>query len=172
MEKQHFLEKLQHIKAFVFDVDGVFTNNQLIATESGDLMRSFNAKDGFALKTAIERGFTTCIITGGTSAAVHKRFELLGVQHNYYRVSDKVKVLIEFLTAENISAENVLYIGDDIPDFYAMRLCGLKCCRKMQCRKFKRLLIIYAIEMGGDACVREVIEMVLKAQEKWFLLNE
>lgn len=172
MEKQHFLEKLQHIKAFVFDVDGVFTNNQLIATESGDLMRSFNAKDGFALKTAIERGFTTCIITGGTSAAVHKRFELLGVQHNYYRVSDKVKVLTEFLTAENISAENVLYIGDDIPDFYAMRLCGLKCCPKDAVPEIQTIADYICNRNGGDACVREVIEMVLKAQEKWFLLNE
>ena len=107
MENHSYLNKLKHIKAFVFDVDGVFTNNQLLATENGELLRTFNAKDGFALKTAIEKGFSICIITGGTSDAVHRRFELLGVKHNYYRVSDKQKVLKEFLMQENINTNGM-----------------------------------------------------------------
>jgi 3-deoxy-D-manno-octulosonate 8-phosphate phosphatase (KDO 8-P phosphatase) len=94
------------------------------------------------------------------------------VQHNYYRVSDKVKVLIEFLTAENISTENVLYIGDDIPDYHAMQLCGLKCCPKDAVPEIQAIADYICNRNGGDACVREVIEIVLKVQEKWFLLNE
>lgn len=168
MDNQHFLKKLKDITCFVFDVDGVFTNNQLVATESGDLLRTFNAKDGFALKTAVEKGYQVCIITGGTSAAVHRRFELLGVKHNYYRVSDKVKVLKEFLSAENISAENVLYIGDDIPDYYAMEMCGLKCCPNDAVPEIIQLADYVCAQKGGNACVREVIEMVLKVQKKWF----
>jgi 3-deoxy-D-manno-octulosonate 8-phosphate phosphatase (KDO 8-P phosphatase) len=168
MEQQHFLKKLKEISCFVFDVDGVFTNNQLIATEDGDLLRSFNAKDGFALKTAIEKHFQVCIITGGTSAAVHKRFDLLGVQHNYYRVSNKLKVLHEFLNKENISAENVLYIGDDIPDYEAMAICGVKCCPNDAVPEIQSIVDYICMQKGGDACVREVIEMVLKVHGKWF----
>lgn len=168
MENQHFLKKLHTISAFVFDVDGVFTNNHLLATETGDLERTFNAKDGFALKTAIEKGYSICIITGGTSKAVHKRFEVLGVKHNYYRVSNKVNVLDEFLAAENILAENVLYIGDDIPDYHAMQQCGLKCCPNDAVPEIKSIADYICAQKGGDACVREVIEMVLKVQDKWF----
>lgn len=171
MGNQHFLNKLRRITTFVFDVDGVFTNNQLIATASGDLQRTFNAKDGFALKTAIDKGYVTCIITGGTSAAVHKRFDTLGVKHNYYRVSNKVKVLQEFLAAENILADNVLYIGDDIPDYHAMQLCGLKCCPNDAVTEIVAIADYVCNRKGGDACVREVIEMVLKVQDKWFIFN-
>ena len=171
MENHPFFTKLHQISTFVFDVDGVFTNNQLMATENGDLQRIFNAKDGFALKTAIEKGFHICIITGGTSQAVHKRFELLGVKHNYYRVSDKLKVLNEFLTLENISAKNVLYIGDDIPDYHAMQKCGLKCCPNDAVPEIKAIADYICRQKGGDACVREVIEMVLKVQGKWLVLE-
>ena len=171
MDNSSFLNKLKLIKAFVFDVDGVFTNNQLLATENGELLRTFNAKDGFALKTAIEKGFSICIITGGTSDAVHRRFELLGVKHNYYRVSDKQKVLKDFLIQENINTENVLYMGDDIPDYAAMNLCGLKCCPKDAVPEINEIADLTCTRNGGDACVREVIEMVLKAQHKWFNVN-
>ncbi|HNY54417.1 MAG TPA: HAD-IIIA family hydrolase [Chitinophagales bacterium] len=168
MEKQHFLKKLSNISTFVFDVDGVFTNNQLLATETGDLQRTFNAKDGFALKTAIEKGYTVCIITGGTSKAVHKRFEVLGVKHNYFRVSHKLSVLNEFLSIENISPEKVLYIGDDIPDYEAMQTCGLKCCPNDAVPEIQSIADYICAQKGGDACVREVIELVLKVQDNWF----
>jgi 3-deoxy-D-manno-octulosonate 8-phosphate phosphatase (KDO 8-P phosphatase) len=171
METQHFLKKLKKITCFVFDVDGVFTNNGLIATESGDLQRTFNAKDGFALKTAIKKGYEVCIITGGTSLAVHRRFELLGVKHNYYRVSNKLKVLQDFLNTENISPENVLYIGDDIPDYESMLVCGLKCCPEDAVPEIQLIADYICAKKGGDACVREVIEMVLKVQNKWYVFN-
>ncbi len=168
MENQHFLQKLQHIKAFVFDVDGVFTNNQLISTDQGELQRVFNAKDGFAVKTAIEKGYLVCIITGGTSLNVYKRFELLGVKHNYYKVNNKLKVLQEFLAIENIDANQVLYMGDDIPDYEAMKTCGLKCSPHDAVSEIQTLADYICNRNGGDACVREVIEMVLKIQDKWY----
>lgn len=170
MSAESFQEQLNRISAFVFDVDGVFTNNQLIAMENGDLLRIFNAKDGFALKIAIEKGYKVCIITGGTSAAVHRRFALLGVNYNYYRVSDKLKVLNEFLAMSNTSAEEVLYIGDDIPDYEAMNSCGIKCCPNDAVPEIQSIANYICLNKGGDACVREVIEMVLRAQGKWFKL--
>jgi len=168
MFSEHLLLQLRKISAFVFDVDGVFTNNHLIAMENGDLLRTFNAKDGFALKTAIQCGFQVCIITGGTSSAVHRRFELLGVKHNYYKVHDKLSVLNEFLQQTNTNAAEVLYIGDDIPDFEAMQICGLKCCPNDAVPEIKSIADYICSNKGGDACVREVIEMVMKTQGKWF----
>lgn len=168
MLKNHFLKHLNQITTFIFDVDGVFTNNQLIATEHGELQRIFNAKDGFALKTAIDKGYTICIITGGTSEAVYKRFELLGVKHNYYRVSNKLKVLKEFLEKENISTDNVLYMGDDIPDLEAMNICAVKCCPQDAVQEIQTIADYICQHKGGDAAVREVIEMVLKVQDKWY----
>lgn len=168
MLQSHFFSKIPLIKAFVFDVDGVFTNNQLIATETGDLLRTFNAKDGFALKHAIQQGYEVCIITGGTSDAVHKRFEVLGVRHNYYRVADKVKVLREFLTQTKTDAASVLYIGDDIPDYASMKMCGLKCCPADAVSEIQSIADYTCFRDGGDGCVREVIELVLKAQGRWF----
>lgn len=168
MDKTHYLHQLSQINTFIFDVDGVFTNNELIATESGDLQRSFNAKDGFALKTAIQKGYNICIITGGTSKAVYKRFELLGVKHNYYRVEDKLKVLKEFLAIENISPDNVLYMGDDIPDYEAMNYCAVKCCPQDAVPEIKQIAQYICHNNGGNAAVREVIEMVLKVQDNWY----
>ncbi|MBK9328671.1 MAG: 3-deoxy-D-manno-octulosonate 8-phosphate phosphatase [Sphingobacteriales bacterium] len=168
MSEEHFYSKLPFIKAFVFDVDGVFTNNELVATEAGDLLRTFNAKDGFALKHAIQQGYEVCIITGGTSAAVHKRFDTVGVKHNYYKVADKVKVLREFLAQTEIAAENVLYIADDIPDHASMQMCGLKCCPSDAVPEIQSVADYICLRKGGDGCVREVIEMVLKVQGKWF----
>lgn len=169
MLKQSYLKQLKYIKALVFDVDGVFTNNSLLASDSGELLRTFNAKDGFALKTAIENGFEVCIITGGASMAVYKRFEILGVKHNYYRISDKLKVLNTFLKDVNILPEHTLYIGDDIPDYDAMQICGIKCCPKDAVQEIKSIADYVCAQKGGDACVREVIEMVLKSQQKWFV---
>jgi len=168
MPKESYLTKLHKIKALVFDVDGVFTNNQLIAMETGDLVRTFNAKDGFALNTAIEKGYKVCIITGGASSAVHKRFELLGVTHNYFRIRDKLSVLKSFLETENLLPENALYIGDDILDYHAMNYCGVKCCPKDAVPEIISIADYVCMNKGGDACVREVIEMVLKSQNNWF----
>ena len=168
MPQLSYLKKLHQIKAFVFDVDGVFTNNQLIALESGELVRTFNAKDGFALKTMIEKGYKVCIITGGASNAVHKRFEMFGVKHNYHRVRDKLTVLKGFLETENILPENTLYIGDDILDYAAMNYCGLKCCPKDAVPEILTIADYICKKNGGEACVREVIEMVLKTQNNWF----
>ena len=168
MPQTHFYSKLPSIQASVFDVDGVFTNHQLIATETGDLLRTFNAKDGFALKHAIQQGYEVCIITGGTSAAVHKRFEVLGVKHNHYRVADKVAVLEAFLVNTNLVPEVILYIGDDIPDYASMKMCGLKCCPSDAVPEIQAISDYICQRKGGDGCVREVIEMVLKVQGKWF----
>ncbi|MCB0508755.1 MAG: HAD hydrolase family protein [Chitinophagales bacterium] len=168
MSNSHFLQKLHAIRAFVFDVDGVFTNNQLLATESGELLRSFNAKDGFAVKVAIERGYQVCIITGGNASSVYKRLSLLGIQHVYSKVENKLEVLQKFLKESNLQAEQALFMGDDIPDYKAMQYCGIACCPNDAVPEIQKISAYIANNKGGKACVREVIEMVLKVQDKWF----
>lgn len=163
-----FLEKLKDITTFIFDVDGVLTDGTVIASESGDLLRSFNIKDGYVLQLAIKKGFNICIISGSGGIATEKRFENLGLSNVFLRVSDKVAVFKEYLTKNNISATEVLYMGDDMPDYRVMQLVGLATCPNDAIDEIKQISHYISPKKGGDACVRDVIEKVLKAQQKWF----
>jgi len=162
------LEKLKTINTFIFDVDGVLTNGLLIGTDNGELWRLFNAKDGFALKTALQKKYNLCIITGGTSVGVFKRFENMGFKHIYYKVHDKLPVLKQYLEEQNILPEQVLYIGDDLPDYHAMHYCGISACPNNAVAEIKNSVDYICKSNGGEGCAREVIEMVLKAQDKWY----
>ena len=162
------LEKLKDITTFIFDVDGVLTDGTVIASESGDLLRSFNIKDGYVLQLALKKGFNICIISGSGGKATEKRFENLGLPHVFLRVSDKVAVFEEYLAQNNISPKEVLYMGDDMPDYYVMQLVGLATCPNDAIDEIKQISHYISPKKGGDACVRDVIEKVLKAQQKWF----
>ena len=164
------IEKLKQINTFIFDVDGVLTNGLLIGTDNGELWRLFNAKDGFALKVALQKNYNLCIITGGTSIGVYKRFEQLGFKHIYYKVKDKLPVLKDFLDEQNIKAEQVLYIGDDLPDYNAMHHCGISACPNNAATEIKSTVDYICKTNGGEGCARELIEMVLKAQDNWYKL--
>lgn len=168
MDKKNYLQKLQHINTFVFDVDGVLTNGVLIATDSGELWRLFNAKDGYALKIALQKNYNLCIITGGTSIGVYERFKKLGFKHIYYKIDYKLPVLQKFLEEQNLKAENTLYIGDDLPDYEAMLHCAIKCCPNDAANEIKTIADYICTKNGGEGCVRETIEMVLKSQNNWF----
>jgi len=166
-----FLQKLKDIKAFVFDVDGVLTNGDILASDSGEFLRTFNIKDGYALQLAVKRGYQVCIISGGKGAAMERRFEGLGIKHVNLAVSDKVQVFEDFLATVNISASEVLYMGDDIPDHNVMKLVGLATCPADACEEIKSICSYISPYPGGKTAVRDVIEKVLKVQSKWFDLN-
>lgn len=166
---QHYLHTLRHIDTFIFDVDGVFTDNSLLATENGELWRVFNARDGYALKTAIEKKYTVAIITGGFSQSVRKRLQLFGIQHFYDKIEHKKDTLLSFLEETGISSDNCLYIGDDIPDAEAMKLCALRCAPQDAVPEILAVANYICKNKGGQGCVREVIEMVLKSQNNWHL---
>jgi 3-deoxy-D-manno-octulosonate 8-phosphate phosphatase (KDO 8-P phosphatase) len=166
-----FLQKLKDIRAFVFDVDGVLTDGSILASDSGEFLRTFNIKDGYALQLAVKKGFAVCIISGGSGSAMQKRFEGLGIKHINLGVSDKVEVFEAFLSANNIHASEVLYMGDDIPDFNVMKLVGLPTCPSDACEEIKTLSTYISPFAGGKTAVRDVIEKVLKVQSKWFDLN-
>lgn len=162
-----FLDKLHLINTFIFDVDGVLTDGIVHVTENGEQLRQFNIKDGYAIKLAIKQGFNMAIISGGTSQSVALRLNALGVKHVFLGVDSKVEILKQFLQSQRISAEQVLYMGDDIPDFSVMKMVGLATCPADAVEEIKAISHYISPKNGGKACVRDVIEKTLKAKKKW-----
>jgi 3-deoxy-D-manno-octulosonate 8-phosphate phosphatase (KDO 8-P phosphatase) len=166
-----FLENLKNINTFIFDVDGVLTDGTVIASESGDLLRSFNIKDGYALQLAIKRGYNICIISGSGGPATTKRFENLGLPDVFLKVGDKVEVFKTYLKEKNIAPAQVLYMGDDMPDYGVMQLVGIATCPIDAVDEIKQIAHYISPRKGGETAVRDVIEKVLKVQQNWFDLN-
>lgn len=166
MEKS-YKEYLEHITTFVFDVDGVLTDGKIIITTDGQQLRNMNIKDGYALKTAVDAGYNVCIISGGSNEGVRTRLRGLGITDIYLGTQHKTEQLDEYFDVYNIKAENVLYMGDDIPDFPAMQMVGLPCCPHDAAAEIKDISKYISHKKGGNGCVRDVIEQVLKVQGKW-----
>ncbi|QCX39373.1 HAD-IIIA family hydrolase [Aureibaculum algae] len=166
MEKS-YKEIMPQITTFIFDVDGVLTDGNVMIFPDGQLIRSMNIKDGYALKTAVDQGFNVCIISGGTNEAVKLRLKALGITDIFLGAHQKVKQLNEYLNTYNIKAENVLYMGDDIPDHPVMEIVGLPTCPKDAVPEIQNISLYVSQKKGGNGCVRDVIEQVLKVQDKW-----
>ena len=165
--KKSYKEFLKDISTFVFDVDGVFTNGSLHITSEGQMLRTMNVKDGYALKTAINKGYKVCIITGGSDPGVKIRLEGLGVDAIYMGAHLKEAPLKEFLNQNNIKLENVLYMGDDMPDIPPLRMVGLPTCPQDAVPEVKAVAKYISHRNGGQGCVRDVIEQVLKVRGDW-----
>ncbi|PHR98216.1 MAG: 3-deoxy-D-manno-octulosonate 8-phosphate phosphatase [Leeuwenhoekiella sp.] len=167
MSDKSYKEYLNQITTFIFDVDGVMTDGSLIIDSQGEMLRTMNVKDGYALKTAINKGFNMCIISGGTNEGVRSRLEALGVSDIHLGAHAKIEFLNDYLAKNNIKAENVLYMGDDIPDYPVMQQVGLPCCPQDAVKEIKEVAKYVSHKKGGKGCVRDVIEQVLKVQGKW-----
>ncbi|WP_378187613.1 KdsC family phosphatase [Aquimarina sp. W85] len=166
MEKS-YKEYLNHITTFIFDVDGVLTDGNVTVHTDGQLLRTMNIKDGYALKTAIQNGFNVCIISGGTNEGVRQRLRGLGITDIYLGAHHKIDQLDEYIDVYNIKAENVLYMGDDIPDLPVMKLVGLPTCPQDAVPEIKAVSKYISNKKGGKGCARDVIEQVLRVQGKW-----
>lgn len=162
-------EKFQNITTMIFDVDGVFTDGTLIVTENGDLLRSVNARDGYALKRALAKGFRIIILTGGDSVGVEKRFRKLGVEHIYMSVSDKLSKYKTIMAEYSISNDEVLYVGDDILDIELLKYVFLPACPRDACHEVLALAEFISNFDGGKGAVREIIEKVMSSQNKWYV---
>jgi 3-deoxy-D-manno-octulosonate 8-phosphate phosphatase (KDO 8-P phosphatase) len=161
------LEIFGHIDTFVFDVDGVMTDNQLLVANSGEVSRSYNAKDGQALRHAVDLGIRICIISGGKGDSLVKRFEGLGIFDIYVGVVDKGEVLSRWMHSHKIDPSKTLYMGDDVPDLKAMRLVGLPCCPTDAAPEVVEFSRYVSHLKGGDGCVRDVMEKIFRSQGKW-----
>lgn len=174
------LEAFSDITTFVLDVDGVLTNSNLLVLENGKLLRQMNVRDGYAIKRAIDMGYKVAIITGGKSEGVVTRLRNLGVVDIYYGISDKVAAYREFMYLYNdpedpenfISYENVLYMGDDVPDYEVMRLVGLPACPNDACPEILSIAKYVSHANGGQGAVRDVIERTLRLNGHWLPKSE
>lgn len=164
------LELFKNIHTLIFDVDGVFTDSKLLITEEGELLRSMNTRDGYVVKKAIKSGLDVVIITGGNSKGVTLRLQNLGVKDIYSNVSNKLDKYEEYLLLNGITSEEeegILYMGDDIPDYEVMRRVGLPVCPKDAVPEIVNVSRYVSPINGGEGCVRDVIEKILKLQGKW-----
>jgi 3-deoxy-D-manno-octulosonate 8-phosphate phosphatase (KDO 8-P phosphatase) len=163
---KHLLPK---IKTFIFDVDGVLTDGKILINSDGELLRSFDTKDGYAMKCALVKGFKIAIITGGRNEAVRERFKELGVIDIYLGAHHKLDAYQDLMDNYNLNPEEILYIGDDIPDIPVMEKVGLGCCPADAASDVKAIADYVSHKKGGEGCVRELIEQVLRVQGKWSL---
>ena len=159
---------LKDISTFVFDVDGVFTDGSVLITTEGELLRKMSVKDGYALKTALQKGYNVCIITGGTNEGVRQRLKALGVTDIYMNAHRKEDILNEYLDIYGITPHEVLFMGDDLPDIPAMKSIVLPTCPQNAVPEVKAISRYISHLKGGDGCVRDVIEQVLKVKGDWF----
>jgi len=166
MEKS-YKEYLSKIDTLIFDVDGVLTNGIVTVFPNGELVRHMNIKDGYALKTAVDAGLNVCIISGGTNEGVRKRLEGLGIKDIYLGAHNKIKQFNEIVEKYNLKTKNVLYMGDDIPDYPVMKLVGMPCCPNDAAPEIQQISKYISYKKGGDGCARDIIEQVLKVQGKW-----
>ena len=163
-----FLQKLKEITTFIFDVDGVLTDGSVQVTDNGQSLRTFNIKDGYAMQLAVKKGYNLCIISGGDGIAMGKRFFNLGITDVFLASGDKVSIFKQYLSDKKITAGEVLYMGDDIPDLKVMKLVGLATCPADAVEEIKAVSTFISPYPGGKTAVRDIIEKVMKVQGKWY----
>lgn len=161
------LSLLKNIKLFVFDVDGVLTDGSLILLDNGEMARQMNTKDGYALQLAIKHGYVILILSGGNSCAVKIRLQKLGIQHIFLGVPDKKNLFLNFIAEHRLKKEEVLYMGDDLPDLLPMKEAGVACAPADAVSEIKSIAHYISPALGGKGCVRDVIEKVLKLNGHW-----
>ncbi len=163
----NILSRFKDIHTFIFDVDGVLTNNDLLVTEKGELLRRMNARDGFALKRAVQHGYNVMILTGGNSQGVISRLKDLGIRDVIWGVENKLGAYEEYLDAYDLDEEGIIFMGDDLPDFEVLRRVGLPCCPQDAVPEILELAQYVSPVKGGNGCARDVIEKVLRLQHHW-----
>ena len=168
---KNYKEILSKIDTFIFDVDGVLTDGSLTVTTDGEMLRTMNVKDGYALKAALDSGYKIAIISGGTNEGVRTRLKALGVEFIYLGSHDKIKQLNSFINSSGVNMNNILYMGDDIPDIPVLKVVGLSCCPQDAVNEVKEVSTYVSNKNGGKGAVRDVIEQVMKIHGKWNSFN-
>jgi len=161
------LAEFKKVTAFIFDIDGVLTDGTVLILQDGLQARQMHVKDGFALQMAVKNGYNVFIISGGISEESKKRLEYLGIKEIYLGIADKTKFVTDLLKAKKIKWEEVLYMGDDLPDMPLMNKVGLSCCPADAVSEVKSVVKYISLIKGGWGCVRDVIEKVLKVNGQW-----
>lgn len=160
-------DRFAAIRAFVFDMDGVLTDGGLWLMESGEWIRRMHIRDGYALQLAVRKGYPVAVVSGSASKPVELRMKKLGVTDLYMGVDDKVSCLTALMAAWGMPPEAVLFMGDDVPDLQAISMAGLGCCPSDASSDVKDISSYVSSHRGGEGCVRDVIERVLRCRGDW-----
>jgi len=158
---------LSKIKAIIFDIDGVLSAETITMNAEGEPLRTVNIKDGYAIQLAVKMGLHIAILSGAQTESVKKRYEGLGVPDIFLKAAVKIKVYDDFLAKYGLSDENVIFVGDDIPDYEVLSRCGCPCCPADAAPEIKEICTYVSHKKGGYGCGRDIIEQVLRAQGKW-----
>ena len=162
-----YKSKLKNIKAFVFDVDGVFTDGSVYLMPDGSMCRVMNVLDGYAVVKARKHNYPICVITGGDDPMVRNRINYLGITDYYAKIGNKLEKFEEFKTKYNLQNEEILTMGDDVPDMPMMKISGISSCPENSVAEVKLMSDYISPIPGGKGAVRDVIEQVMKVQGKW-----
>jgi 3-deoxy-D-manno-octulosonate 8-phosphate phosphatase (KDO 8-P phosphatase) len=163
----NYREKLKKITTFIFDFDGVLSDGKIWVLPNGEQIRATNVKDGYAMQYALRKGYRIAIISGGIGESMRLRYQTFKGIDIFLKVHDKVNCFNAYIENHKINPEEVLYMGDDIPDYELMKLCGLKSCPADACTEIKEIVEYISFLNGGQGCVRDVIEQALRAQNRW-----
>ena len=158
---------LSRIKAIVFDVDGVLSASTITLHPNGEPMRTVNIKDGYAIQLAVKQGLHIAIMTGSNVDSIRVRYERLGVKDVFTACSVKIKVYEKFLAEYGMADDEIIFVGDDVPDYEVMSRCGCPCCPADACPDIKSISRYISSANGGYGVGRDIIEQVLRAQGKW-----
>ena len=162
------LPAFKNIKAFALDVDGVLTDSSVLVLDDGQQVRRMNIKDGYALQLAVKKGYKVLIISGGASEAVRIRMQKLGIADVHLNITDKTDTLQRYMQEHSLGREQILFMGDDIPDLQALQMAGLACCPCDAVPEIRQVSHYVSPIAGGEGCVRDVIEKVLKLNDHWY----
>ncbi len=171
MPNYNYKTKLEKIRAFAFDVDGVMTDGSVISTTEGDLVRTFGSRDGFAIRMCVMKNYPVAIITGGKSPSIYNRFTELGIpEENIYQKSrNKIPDFEDFCKRYDLKPENVIYCGDDLPDIPVLKVAGIGACPADAAPEVKEVCDYISLHNGGQSFVRDIIEQVMKVHGDWYL---
>ena len=164
----NYKAKLHEIKAFVFDYDGVISDGNIWSANDTIIVRSGNVKDGYAMQYALRKGYLIAILSGGSGDSIRSRMKMLGVEDVYLGSHRKKEIFEDFLKDKQLLPEQVLYVGDDIPDYDVMRLAGVSACPADAAEEIKAVADYISHKNGGCGCARDVIQQVLRLQGQWF----
>lgn len=167
----NFKERLTKITTLMFDVDGVMTDGKVLVMENGEMVRNMNSKDGYALNLAVKKGYRIVIITGGNNQAIKNALERNGVTDVFIKQHDKLACYTEYIQKNKLRHEEIVFMGDDLPDHEIMSLVGLAVCPNDAAPEIKAICQYISPRNGGEACVRDIIEQVLRVQGNWEIVK-
>lgn len=163
----NFKQRLNKVNTFIFDIDGVLTDGKVIVTESGELLRNLNSKDGYALQLAIKKGYRIVIISGGNNEAVKKALSRSGITDVFIRQHDKLECYKDYMNTHSLNDDEMLYMGDDLPDWEVMKRVGVAVCPNDAATEIKDICVYISDKKGGEGCVRDIIEQTMRVQGTW-----